>query len=45
MNGIDVSKATADWLKEGEKTVHKKFLATLMLSGANGAKYNKLKEA
>jgi hypothetical protein len=32
-------------LKEGKKTVHKKFLAALMLNGANGTKYNNLKRS
>ncbi len=31
-NGTDLSKATSEQLKDGKKTVHKKFLATLMLS-------------
>ena len=42
-NGTDLSKATSEQLKDGKKTVCKKFLAALMLSGANGAKYNNLK--
>ncbi len=44
-DGIDLSKATSDQVKEGKKTVCKKFLAALMLSGANGAKYNNLKQS
>ena len=32
-------------MKEGKKTVRDKFLAALMLSGANGAKYNDLKRS
>jgi hypothetical protein len=40
---LDLSTATAEELKEGKKTVHKKFLATLMLNSANGTKYNDLK--
>jgi hypothetical protein len=32
-------------VKEGKKTVCDKFLAALMLSGANGAKYNDLKQS
>jgi hypothetical protein len=43
-NGIDLSKATNEQLKDRKKTVCKKFLAALMLSGANGAKYNNLKQ-
>jgi hypothetical protein len=43
-NGIDLSEATNEHLKDGKKTVRKKFLAALMLSGANGAKYNDLKQ-
>ncbi len=42
-NGIDLSKATNEQLKDRKKTIHEKFLAALMLSGANGAKYNDLK--
>jgi hypothetical protein len=42
-DGIDLSKATNEQLKDGKKTIHEKFLAALMLSGANGAKYNDLK--
>jgi hypothetical protein len=41
-NGVDLSKATNEQLKDGKKTVSEKFLAALMLSGANGAKYNNL---
>jgi hypothetical protein len=41
--GLDLSnKATAEELKEGKKSVCKKFMAVLMLNGANGAKYNDL---
>jgi hypothetical protein len=43
-NGTDLSKATSDQLKDGKKTVCEKFLAALMLSGDNGAKYNNLKQ-
>ncbi len=43
-NGTDLSKATSEQLKDGKRTVREKFLATLMLSGANGAKYNDLKQ-
>jgi hypothetical protein len=42
-NGTDLSKATSEQLKDGKKTVCKKFLAALMLSGANEAIYNNLK--
>jgi hypothetical protein len=42
-NGIDLSEATNEQLKDGKKTVCKKFFAALLLSGANGAKYNDLK--
>ena len=38
-----MSKATNEQMKEGKKAVREKFLAALMLSGANGAKYNDLK--
>ncbi len=38
-----MSKATNEQVKEGKKAFHEKFLAALMLSGANGAKYNDLK--
>jgi hypothetical protein len=41
--GMDLAKATSDQLKQAKKTVRDKFLAALMLSGANGAKYNNLK--
>ncbi len=41
--GMDLAKATSDQLKHAKKTVRDKFLAALMLSGANGAKYNDLK--
>ena len=43
-NGINLCEATNDQLKDGKKTVGEKFLAALMLSGANGAKYNNLKQ-
>ncbi len=32
-------------MKEGKKTVRDKFLAALLLSGANGSKYNDLKRS
>jgi hypothetical protein len=41
--GTDLAKATSNQLKQAKKTVRDKFLAALMLSGANGAKYNNLK--
>jgi hypothetical protein len=41
--GIDMSKATPDQMKEAKKTVCKKFLAALMLNGANEQKYGDLK--
>ncbi len=41
--GMDLAKATSNQLKQAKKTVRDKFLAALMLSGANGAKYNDLK--
>ncbi len=41
--GTDLAKATSDQLKLAKKTVRDKFLAALMLSGANGVKYNDLK--
>jgi hypothetical protein len=39
----DMSNATNEQMKEGKKAVCEKFLAALMLSGANGAKNNDLK--
>jgi hypothetical protein len=41
--GTDLAKATSDQLKQAKKTMRDKFLAALMLSGANGVKYNDLK--
>jgi hypothetical protein len=41
---IDLSEATNEQLKDGKKTAREKFLAALMLSGANGAKCNFLKQ-
>jgi hypothetical protein len=41
--GMDLAKATSNQLKQAKKTMRDKFLAALMLSGANGAKYNDLK--
>jgi hypothetical protein len=43
--GLDLSAATAEESKEGKMTVQEKFLATLMLNGANGTKYNDLKRS
>jgi hypothetical protein len=40
---VGLSKAGPDKLKEGKKTVCEKFLAALVMSMANGAKYNDLK--
>jgi hypothetical protein len=42
-DGTDMSKASNEQMKEGKKAVREKFLAALMLSGANGAKYSDLK--
>ncbi len=42
-NWTDLSKATSEQLKDGKKTIFEKFLAALMLSEANEAKYNNLK--
>jgi hypothetical protein len=41
--GTNLAKATSDQLKQAKKTVRDKFMAALMLSGANGAKYNNLR--
>ncbi len=43
--GLDFSTTTAEELKEGKKTMREKFLAALMLNGANGTKYNDLKRS
>jgi hypothetical protein len=40
-----MSKSTPNELKEAKGTVRDKFLATLMLNGANVAKYNELKRS
>jgi hypothetical protein len=37
---LDLSTATAEQLKEGKKTMCEKFLAALMLNGADGTKNN-----
>jgi hypothetical protein len=42
---LDLSTATAEELKEWKKTVREKFLAALMLIGADGRKYNNLKRS
>ncbi len=42
-NIADMSKATPDELKEAKSVMRDKFLATLMLNGADAAKYNELK--
>jgi hypothetical protein len=39
------SKGTADELKEAKGIVREKFLAALMLNGANASKYGKLNVA
>ncbi len=44
-NVADMSKATPDKLKGARSTVRDKFLAALMLNGANAAKYNELKRS
>jgi hypothetical protein len=43
--GLDLSKASTDKLKEGKKTICKKFLVALILNGASEAKYNDLKQS
>ena len=42
-NIMDPSKASADDLKEAKGVVREKFLAALMLNGANASKYGELK--
>ncbi len=42
-NIANMSKAMPGKLKEAKSVVRDKFLAALMLNGANAAKYNKLK--
>jgi hypothetical protein len=42
-NIANMSKAMPDELKEAKSVVRDKFLATLIINGANAAKYNKLK--
>jgi hypothetical protein len=41
--GMDLAKAMSNQLKQAKKTVRDKFLAALMLSRENGAKYDNLK--
>ena len=41
----DTDKATGDEMKEAKKTVREKFLATLLLNGANRDKYGELKRS
>jgi hypothetical protein len=42
---IDMEKATGDEMKEAKKTVREKFLAALMLNGANRDKFGELKRS
>jgi hypothetical protein len=42
---LNLSTTTTEELKEGKKTVWEKFLAALMLNGANGTIYNNLKRS
>jgi hypothetical protein len=39
----DITKAMPDKFKEAKRIVRDKFLAALMLNGANASKYNELK--
>ncbi len=41
-DGTDMIKATTDKMRK--EAIRKKILAALMMSGANGAKYNNLKQ-
>jgi len=43
-DGTNMSKATNEQMKEGKKAVREKFLAALMLSEVNRAKYHDLKQ-
>jgi hypothetical protein len=43
--GLDISMATAEELKEGKKTMGKKFLAAVMLNSANGINTMACREA
>jgi hypothetical protein len=42
---VDMDKATTDEMKAAKEAVRDKFLAALMLNGANGSKYNELKRS
>jgi hypothetical protein len=42
---IAMEKATGNEMKEAKKTVREKFLAALMLNGANHDKYGELKRS
>ncbi len=44
-DNLDVTKATSDELKKARKKVREKFLAALMLDGANRDKYGNLKRS
>jgi hypothetical protein len=44
-DNIVVTNATADQMKKAKKNVREKFLAPLMLSGANRDKYGNLKRS
>ncbi len=44
-NITNTSKATPNELKESKGAVREKFLAALMLNGANAAKYNDMKRS
>jgi hypothetical protein len=41
----DIAKATHNNLKEAKRIVRDKFLAALMLNGANASQYNELKHS
>jgi hypothetical protein len=43
--GVDMDKASTDKMKEAKKMVHEKFLAALILNGANCEKYGELKRS
>ncbi len=44
-DNVDVTKATSDEMKKAKKKVQEKFLAALMLDGANCDKYGDLKRS
>ena len=44
-NLMEPSKASADELKEAKSIVREKFIAALMLNGANASKYGELKRS